>query len=115
MNQFMKEKGVSPFKSLVPPLVQIPILMSFFFALRKMLTVPLPSMTTGGMLWFTDLSLCDPTYTLPLIACVSTLGAFEVSKRSSSSDLMEKMANPFRAMIVLSIGITRYVLYYCSC
>ena len=109
MKQFFKNHNVNPYKSLLMPLLQIPILMSFFFALRKMLDVPIPSMTNGGTLWFTDLSLMDPTYTLPVLAGISTLSAFEITLRSNPAPLLEKFANPFRAMICLSIGLTRYV------
>ncbi|RXM36594.1 Mitochondrial inner membrane protein OXA1L [Acipenser ruthenus] len=48
------------------PLVQAPIFISFFIALRKMAYLPVPSMQSGGLWWFTDLTLSDPLYILPL-------------------------------------------------
>ncbi|MEQ2170541.1 hypothetical protein GOODEAATRI_001241 [Goodea atripinnis] len=54
----------------VPPLLadlpQAPVFISFFIALRKMAYLPVPSLQTGGALWFTDLSAADPFYILPL-------------------------------------------------
>ena len=40
--------------------------MSMFFGLRGMTNVPVPSLSTGGLAWFTDLSVSDPTLVLPL-------------------------------------------------
>lgn len=45
---------------------QTPVFISFFIALRKMAYLPVPSMQTGGMLWFADLTASDPFYILPL-------------------------------------------------
>ena len=48
-------------------------MISVFLSLRRMAT-EYPSMIDGGMLWFTDLSIVDPTYSLPLMAgCLTFL------------------------------------------
>ncbi len=44
-----------------------------------MATAPVESMTTGGTLWFTDLTLADPYYILPFAACISFMVTIEVS------------------------------------
>ena len=64
-----KNNDCSPFTMMTLPFMQLPVFMSFFIALRKMAVGPLESMKTGGMGWFTDLTVTDPTYALPLIAC----------------------------------------------
>ncbi|CAG0917941.1 unnamed protein product [Notodromas monacha] len=66
---FMKEKNISPLKNMMVPLAQAPVFVSVFIGLRKMANYPVESMTTGGMLWFTDLTVPDPFYALPLITC----------------------------------------------
>lgn len=67
-----------PLKLFIMPLVQMPIFVSFFVALRAMARAPLASMTTGGTLWFTDLTTPDPYYALPVLACLTFLANIEV-------------------------------------
>jgi len=59
---------------------------SFFIALRHMANT-YPSFQTGGILWFQDLSIADPTYALPVLcvrvpckACVSPSFLFAISQ-----------------------------------
>jgi YidC/Oxa1 family membrane protein insertase len=46
---------------------------SAFIAIRKMCNLPVESFTTGGALWFNDLTIADPTYILPIISTGSIL------------------------------------------
>ena len=46
--------------SLAMPLVQLPVFMSFFWALQGM-GEHFPGMESGGALWFTDLTVADST------------------------------------------------------
>ncbi len=58
MNQIvriMKENGGSPWRAMVLPLVQMPVFISAFFALRKSGDF-IPAMKTGGLWWFSDLT-----------------------------------------------------------
>ena len=64
-----KEHDCSPLTMMTLPFMQLPFFMAFFIGLRKMALAPLESMKTGGMWWFGDLTIPDPTYALPLIAC----------------------------------------------
>jgi len=63
----MKQKGINPLKNAVPILLQVPVFMSFFFALRGMAYCPVESMTIGGLFWFENLTVKDPYYLLPLL------------------------------------------------
>ena len=65
-------KGIKPFKNMIPIAAQLPIFMSFFLGLRGMATCPVESLSTGGILWFENLSITDPYYLLPLITCLTT-------------------------------------------
>ena len=60
-------KGINPFKNMMPIAAQLPVFMSFFIGLRGMANCPVESLTTGGILWFENLTLTDPYYLLPLI------------------------------------------------
>ena len=68
----------NPLKAAVLPLVQVPLFLSFFIAIRRMAAVPVESMKTGGMLWFEDLTVPDPYYILPVLACGSFVASIEV-------------------------------------
>ena len=76
--QIYKNHGCSPIKLMVMPFVQFPVFISFFFALRKMAAAPIESMKEGGALWFTDLTVPDPFYALPIMACLSFMATIEV-------------------------------------
>lgn len=71
MARFMKTSGYKPFDSFKPALFQMPIFMSMFIAIRKMVKLPVQSMTCGGLFWFTNLTVSDPYYLLPLFNALS--------------------------------------------
>ncbi|KAH0890073.1 hypothetical protein HID58_052502 [Brassica napus] len=62
--------GVTPFTPLKGLIIQGPIFISFFFAIRNM-AEKVPSFKTGGTLWFTDLTTADTTYILPLLTAIT--------------------------------------------
>lgn len=68
---FMKTKGFNPVKSMLIPFAQAPIFISYFVGIRRMVNAPVESLHTGGMLWFTDLTLADPFYILPVVTCTT--------------------------------------------
>ncbi|EOA27154.1 hypothetical protein CARUB_v10023251mg [Capsella rubella] len=72
MQLLFKEHGVTPFTPLKGLIIQGPIFISFFFAIRNM-AEKVPSFKTGGTLWFTDLTTGDTTYILPLLTAVTFL------------------------------------------
>ena len=50
------------------PFAQIPVFYGFYKILYNMAEIPVPALTTGGLAWFADLSVADPTHLLPLAA-----------------------------------------------
>jgi len=68
---FMQKNGTNPILMLPYMMPTAIIFMSFFAAMRQMANVKLPSLTDGGTLWFTDLTVCDPTYILPVLVALS--------------------------------------------
>ncbi|XP_065217624.1 mitochondrial inner membrane protein OXA1L isoform X1 [Planococcus citri] len=78
LSNVMTEHKVNPLKSFVLPMIQAPVFISFFFALKKMSSVPVESMTTGGALWFVDLTIPDQYYLLPLITSATLYAIIEV-------------------------------------
>ncbi|XP_014219856.1 mitochondrial inner membrane protein OXA1L [Copidosoma floridanum] len=64
---FMKENNIDPRKNAWLPLLQAPIFISFYMGLRGMVNVPVESMKEGGLWWFSDLTIPDPYFLLPLL------------------------------------------------
>jgi len=62
-----KDSGVNPLSGCLPLLVQMPILMGIFFAIRDYQYAHTPS-----FFWMTDLSLPDPLYVLPILSAATT-------------------------------------------
>ena len=70
MTAIMAKHKCRPVFIFLFPLTQLPIFTSMFFGLQKIEL--LPHATTGGALWFTDLTVRDPYFVLP----VATAGLF---------------------------------------
>ncbi|XP_015265175.1 PREDICTED: mitochondrial inner membrane protein OXA1L [Gekko japonicus] len=87
---YQRAHDVNPLRGFLVPKVHAPIFISFFIALRKMAELPVPSLQTGGLWWFTDLSAADPYYILPLSVTVTMWAILEVrlgqSRRCSEVD-----------------------------
>ncbi|CAG2105639.1 unnamed protein product, partial [Medioppia subpectinata] len=56
----MTKNDISPFKSMLVPLAQAPVFVTFFMTLRRMAQFPVQSLKVGGILWFVDLTVPDP-------------------------------------------------------
>ncbi|XP_029049180.1 mitochondrial inner membrane protein OXA1L [Osmia bicornis bicornis] len=70
-------------------LLHVPV----FMGLREMANLPVESLKTGGLWWFTDLTITDPYYLLPLFTSVGLFLVTEHSLKSAStlSPLMQYM------------------------
>uniref|UniRef100_A0A182WLU1 Membrane insertase YidC/Oxa/ALB C-terminal domain-containing protein n=1 Tax=Anopheles minimus TaxID=112268 RepID=A0A182WLU1_9DIPT len=80
---FMKEKKLNPLKNMLVPLAQAPIFISFFMGLREMANTPVESMRDGGLFWFTDLTICDQFYALPVITSLTLFLTIELGTDSA--------------------------------
>jgi len=76
-----QERQINPFGSCFPLLVQMPIFITMFYVIRSFGTTH-ESFTSGGLLWFKDLSVHDPYYVLPIISAVTMLAASEITSKS---------------------------------
>lgn len=62
-----KEMGVNPLAGCLPLVVQMPILIGIFYAIRDFHYVNTPM-----FLWMKDLAMPDPLYVLPVLSAVTT-------------------------------------------
>ncbi|XP_039997340.1 mitochondrial inner membrane protein OXA1L [Xiphias gladius] len=107
LNLFQKKHDVNPLRGFLVPLVQAPIFVSFFIALRKMAYLPVPSMQTGGMLWFPDLTAADPFYILPLAVTGTMFFILELGAESGiDNPNLRAMKTVFRIMPLVILPLT---------
>jgi YidC/Oxa1 family membrane protein insertase len=75
-----QEREVNPFGSCFPLVVQMPIFITMFYVIRSFGDTH-PSFTSGGILWFQDLSARDPVYILPVLSALTMLAASEITSK----------------------------------
>ena len=49
--------------------LKVVLIYSFYFAIQGMTGDPIESLATGGAMWFTNLTIPDPYYILPILNC----------------------------------------------
>ncbi|XP_059806686.1 mitochondrial inner membrane protein OXA1L [Hypanus sabinus] len=104
---FQKKHDVNPLRGFLVPLVQAPIFISFFIALRQMAYLPVPSMQNGGLWWFPDLTLSDPFYLLPVLVTGSMWAILELGAESGvDNPNLRTMKAVFRIMPLVILPFT---------
>ncbi|KAM6949105.1 mitochondrial inner membrane protein OXA1L [Aplochiton taeniatus] len=104
---FQKKHDVNPLRGFLVPLVQMPVFVSFFIALRKMAYLPVPSMQTGGALWFMDLTAADPFYLLPVAVTATMFFILELGAESGvDNPNLRAMKTVFRIMPFVILPLT---------
>ncbi|XP_018411613.1 PREDICTED: mitochondrial inner membrane protein OXA1L [Nanorana parkeri] len=107
LSLYQKKHNVNPLRGFLVPLVQAPIFISFFVALRQMAYLPVPSLQTGGLWWFSDLAAADPYYVLPLIVTSSMWAVLELGAESGvSNPNLKVMKTVFRVMPLIILPLT---------
>ncbi|KAL5407403.1 hypothetical protein PMIN04_011748 [Paraphaeosphaeria minitans] len=85
----MKDVGVDVFKSMGTAIAQGVFGYGAWRSLRGISSLPAPGITTDGWLWFTDLSVADPYYLLPVI----TGGImYQVIRRGGETGMQDQTA-----------------------
>lgn len=109
MRALFKKYDCNPIKALMVPFIQAPVFMSMFFGLRKMPDYFPDELSTGGMLWFPDLTVPDPYYILPVASALSFLGMMELGKEAmlaSNPAQGKMMLNAFRGLAFFMVPVT---------
>ncbi|KAH6692465.1 mitochondrial export translocase Oxa1 [Plectosphaerella plurivora] len=101
-----KQNNVSPLSSLWG-LAQIPFGYGAFIVLNNMAKIPVPSMETGGILWFHDLTVADPFYVLPILGPIAMVGMFYSNmanvpaQTQAQMKLMAYILTPISALVAM--------------
>ncbi|CAM9488599.1 unnamed protein product [Sphacelaria rigidula] len=95
--------GAHPLGLLAAPLTNIPVFVSFIWATRRMLlSGTVDDLTSGGLLWFQDLSYHDTSGVLPLTAVMCTYVSTEIALANSPTPFMQKVKDFLQSLIILS-------------
>jgi YidC/Oxa1 family membrane protein insertase len=107
VSKILKEHGFSYLKAMYA-LSQPPIIFAMFYSFKKMGELPIPGLQNGGLWWFTDLTLPDPTYILPAV----TAGLIGLSMEAvTSMNGVSRMSNSMKNFLRL---MTFVMMYYTS-
>ncbi len=98
-----QERSVNPLGGCLPLLVQMPIFITMFYVIRGF-GAEHPTFSTGGTLWFQDLSVMDPYYLLPILSGVTLLAASEITAKNIDPQQRWLM----RVLPVVFIAFTYY-------
>ncbi|KAI9098275.1 60Kd inner membrane protein-domain-containing protein [Phlyctochytrium arcticum] len=108
MQTEFKAAGVNPLSGLLA-LLQAPVVIGFFFGLKGMAELPVPGFDTGGLAWFTDLTVQDPYFVLPVVASMTLLTVFEVGADvGTGATQFAGMKTFMRLIVVASIFFTSH-------
>ncbi|MFA9397996.1 MAG: membrane protein insertase YidC [Clostridiaceae bacterium] len=96
-----KEKGVSPFSSCLPLLIQMPILFSLFYVFRD-----LQGIEGVKFLWLT-LDESDPAFILPIISGLTTYVSSKLAAAGSTGDQAKQTQ-------MMNIGMSVFLVFMSS-
>jgi len=108
MQALFKRYEVTPFTALATPLIQTPMFIGMFFGMRKFPDLFPEVCANGGLWWFTDLTVPDPTYILPIACGISFIATIESGKDQmidANPQHGPVIVNAFRAMAVVMIPV----------
>lgn len=105
MKALWTKHDVNPLRALSLPIIQLPVFISFFQALRTMGDI-YPGFTTGGTSFFTDLTAADATMILPVLNSVSFLMMIEMGGEGAAAAQQQTFKLVMRALAVVMIPAT---------
>jgi len=82
MKEVTQQSGAK-FRYIAIPFITVPFSFGMFRLMRGMAAVPVPSLENGGALWFTDLTIADPYYILPLANAVLGVAMFKATQKNN--------------------------------
>ncbi|KNC49166.1 inner membrane protein OXA1L [Thecamonas trahens ATCC 50062] len=108
LRDLVQKHDVNPLKMFMFPLIQAPVFISMFMALRRLAEngTFVDGLTSGGALWFSDLSAADPYYVLPLVAGGSFLATVELGAEMPNVQQRSTMKNVMRGLAVVMVAAT---------
>ncbi len=90
-----KDSGVNPMSGCLPLIVQMPILIAIFYAIRDYNYVGQPS-----FLWMTNLADKDPWYVLPVLSAITTY----IQQKQTTPDVSTQQSKMMMIFMPVFIG-----------
>ena len=81
MTKLYQKRRVNPLGGCLPIFVQIPIFVVLYYTIRQF--DKLDSFRTGGLFWFTDLTVADPLFILPVAYVLTMMASQELAMRNT--------------------------------
>ncbi|SPQ21445.1 3c189008-5d38-41cc-9fda-86b2cbdd8014 [Thermothielavioides terrestris] len=100
--------GYSLWKNLIP-LVQVPIGIGMFRLTRGMAALPVPSFETGGILWFTDLTVPDPLFIFPVLTGIIMTMAIRMPLAYMAQEQQKMLRIMSLVMLPLSVVVPLFL------
>lgn len=91
MLRLKKAAGISMWRSFIG-LAMFPFSYGMFRLLQGMASLPVPGLETGGLAWFTDLSVHDPLYIVPCVSAAVTMLMFKQMRAANIQPVNDEMA-----------------------
>ncbi|MGB3633960.1 MAG: membrane protein insertase YidC [Rubrobacteraceae bacterium] len=82
MMELYTDRKINPLGGCLPLVVQMPIFLGLFYTIKEFEN--LQSFTSGGLLWFQDLTAADPFFVLPVIFVLTMMASQEISLRNTA-------------------------------
>ena len=76
-----QERKVNPLGGCLPIALQLPIFLVLYYTIRQF--DKLDSFRTGGLFWFTDLTVADPLFILPVAYVLTMMASQELAMRNT--------------------------------
>ena len=84
-----QERRINPLGGCLPIFVQIPIFLALYYTIRQF--DKLDSFRTGGLFWFTDLTVADPLFILPVAYVLTMMASQELAMRNTAAQQRQIM------------------------
>jgi YidC/Oxa1 family membrane protein insertase len=89
MMELYAERRVNPLGGCLPLFVQVPIFVGLYYTIKEFES--LQSFTSGGLLWFKDLTASDPHFVLPAVYVLTMMAAQEIAIRHTAPQQRQLM------------------------
>lgn len=76
-----QERQVNPLGGCFPVVIQMPIFITMYYVIRTFDQTH-AGFSSGGMLWFKDLTVADPYYILPVLSAATMFASMEITSKN---------------------------------
>lgn len=104
ITKLYQERKVNPLGGCLPLVVQMPIFITMFYVIRGFNQTH-ETFSSGGILWFKDLTVADPYYVLPVLSALTMLAASQIT--SQNIDPQQRWL-----MRILPVVFTLFLLHF---